>query len=403
MRKEYRNLIIIAVVYLALLLLFIGKYDFNVSSTIQLSSNHLKNFDGIIPAGVMMFNHSGFDGQYYFMMALNPSLEKVHIAPHFLQRIVYPILTYIFSLGIPEIMPFMMVLINFMVIILSSCIVMIILKKYKANLNLVFLWAFCVGLLISFTKNLSEPLMMLFIVFVIYFFEKERHFLASLFLALAILTRELGITVYAAILLYFVIKRDLKKFGIYALAIIPFLLGEIVLFYKTGVIPMFISYVSIAHPISPLVDYLSNKPNEIGITLNMIKDYILNFIPNLSNFSAFRTDTLVILRNMNFKYSSIFLLLFAFYQLILMIKNFIKDKKITIYTLILLSQIVLIFSLGKSIFSFSGIDALGRYAIGLFLFSILYTAEKQKKYSKFLAILSMLLSAIYFIIIIVLK
>jgi len=421
--KIFRNLLIIALFYAALLFLFISKYDFNISSTVQLSANHLHNYKGTIPDSIVRFDHDGFDGQYNLMMALNPSLEKIHIGLNFYQRIVYPVIVNIFSLGIPEVMPYMMVFINFAAVILSSYLIMFLLRRHKANINLVFLWAFCVSPLICFTKDLSELLMVLFILLTICLFEKNKHILASICLALAILTREIALPIYAAILLYFLIKCDWKKLFIYTLAVIPFGIWDIILFYKLGTLPIIASYWAISEPITSLLNYFKDKPREIELTLNTIKDHIPTLINNPSsintNMNAIststmtvintttntlpRTNILYILRDINLKYSSIPILFFSFFQLILIIWNYIKDKKITVYSLILLSQIALIFSLSKGIFSNGGIDALGRYAICLFLFSILYTTERQQKYSKILAIISTLISAVYFMIIIFIK
>jgi hypothetical protein len=79
-----------------------------------------------------------------------------------------------------------------------------------------------------------------------------------------------------------------------------------------------------------------------------------------------------------------------------MLRDLIKEKTITKYMVLSASQIALILLLQKSLF-YEEVDAIGRYALGMFLFSILYSSEKNKKYNRLLIILIVLSSVLYFI------
>jgi len=378
-KKEHKILIIIGIIYLAFLLLFISKFNFNPSATIELSENHLMQYDGKIPSGVVIHKTDGFDGQYYYMMVLNPSLEKIHIAPNFLQRILYPALAKILSLNITALLPIVFILINLASVLISSYVLLVLLKKYNANLNLVYLWAFNVGFLISITRNLTEPLMMCFIALMIYFFEKENHYWAASCLALALLTRELAITVYAAMLLYFLIKKDFRKLALYSFSIVPFLIWETVLMYKIGAIALISSSYAITRlPFGILNNFFNLFPN--------ISHYIIKNPEFSSNY----------LRGINSIFSPLPILLFTIVQAIISATSALKEKKITVHSILLLSQIALIGLLQKNLF-FQEIDCVGRYALVLFFFSILYFAKRGEKYSKILTVLLILSSALYFI------
>lgn len=392
MRTEHRILIIITLFYLLYILAFLAKFEFNPSSTIELSERYLKNFDGTLPQGlVVQVNSDGYDGQGYYMMAINPTLEKIHIIPNALQRIIYPLLASVLSFGIISLIPFNMLFINYVSIILSSYVLILILKRYKANLNLVFLWAFNVGLLICALRDLTGPLMILFVVAAIYLMEKQKYFISMIFLALAILTRDAALSVYVGLLLYFLIKLDFKKLRLYLLSIIPFLIWEVMLIFKTGRIPLFISFTSATKPFAGICEYLLNIPS-----------YIYKYV--IADFSLQNLLSLDYLRPIHKVFSPVPALIFALIQFIIMAIVFLKDKKITKYTLLLLSQLLMIFSLKECFFFNLEIGNIGRYAIPMFLFSIIYYIEKKDTYNRLLKVssvaliaLSLFMSIAYFI------
>lgn len=383
MRKIlYRSVLIISIFYLLYILLFIGKFNYNLSSTIELSERHLGQFEGTLPHNlVVQVNSEGYDGQFYYMMALDPSLEKVHIESYFLQRILYPLLASILSFGIASIIPFSLLLLNYASIILSSYLLMLIIKKYQANLNLVLLWALNVGFLICVIRNLTEPLMILFVVMAIYFMEEQKYSISMIALALAILTKESVLLLYVSLLLYFLIKLEFNKLKLYLLAIIPFLIWEIMLIFKTGTIPFLNSSAHIGIPFLGSLEYLFNIPPFIA------KYFISNF--SLRNFLSF--DYLRPIYKIS---SSLPVLVFSLIQLVIVIMVFLKDKKITMYTFLLLLQMGTFFSLSEQQFSYLEIDGFGRYGLLIFLFSILYYIEKKEKYNRFLKILSIALIAL---------
>jgi predicted membrane-bound dolichyl-phosphate-mannose-protein mannosyltransferase len=107
----------------------------------------------------------------------------------------------------------------------------------------------------------------------VYCLEQERHWTAALALSLAMITRELAITVYAAVLLFYLIKKDFKKVLIYSISIIPFALWEYLLFIKFGCI--FLRNSSLALSVIPggSIGYATE------ITRNF-ESYILNAAAN---------------------------------------------------------------------------------------------------------------------------
>jgi len=399
MDKLKRNLTIIALVYILLLGIYLAKFDFNPSATIQFSQNSLKIFKGQVPENIIRFSHSGFDGQYYYMMALEPELDSLRVSPHFFQRFLYPRLARMISLGITNLIPFILILINFIAIIIGSYFLMKILKHYDSNINLVFIYAFTVGLLISILKDLPECLMMTFAIISFYYAIKEKHKTAAIFLALSLLTRETAIIFWASIIVYYLIKRQWKTAIIYSLSIIPFLIWEAILTIHFGPIPFRAAFWSISwmKPLSGLLQYLSTKPVQIGELIQNVTPLENQTVYQMKNYALAES------RLLNKQFSSLVVILFALIQLFIMIKIYLKDRKLTLFNISLLFQIIFILSLTNVLYGSHGIDAIGRYSLGMVLLSVLYFGEKKINYSRFLLVISTALTIIYTLIMLFIK
>jgi hypothetical protein len=371
MKKSHKILVLISIIYIVFILLFIGKFDFNPSATIFFQDNYfdgLQQYNYSVPENIVILKQSGYDGQFFYMMALNMFEENIPVTTFRYQRIMYPFLTNTFAFGIESLIPISMLLINLFSIILSTYVLILILKKYDANLNLAYLWAFNIGFIITVTKNLSSPLLFLFILFAFYFTLENKHKTSSLFFTLAILTKEVAVAIILPLILYLTVKKEYKKCAPYFLPLMIFLLWQLILFLKFGQLAMLSSSNLLSLPLTGFINYLSE------ISLNQ------SFRDILAYFSVLP------------------ILLFAIIQIFVVFRK--RNTKISLITFILLAQILMIFSF-KNIYS-ETIDGLGRQAIGLFLFSILYSAEKGESYNPLLIILNLLTSVLFFVYLVIL-
>jgi len=377
MEKGRKIILFIIIFYIIYISFFLVKYDFNPSAIIEISENYSNSYSGKLPSNLVIHNSKGFDGQHYYFMALNPNLDNLNINPAFFQRIFYPMITILFSLGIKSLYPLMMLLINFASIILSCCILLLFLRKYNVNTTLAIFFAINVGFLIAILRNLTEPLMTLLVITSIYFLDEKRYILSSIFLTFALLTKELAITIYSAILLFFLLKKDLKKFLIYSLSIIPLFILEIILIIKKNRFPLNESFFSISNPLIGFINYFRNIPLNITryITepINNNQLFIHESLTSIyTAFNVFPLLTLILI------------------QLLIIIIIFIKTKKITLHLLLLLSQIALFITLRDGFFSYHQIDGIGRYAILFIFFAIIFYIKERKNFNKFLNFLSLI-------------
>jgi len=364
MKKEHKIILIVGIFYLIYILLFLAKFDFNPSATIELSEGSNKYNAPLPPNLVVQVNSSGYDGQYYYMIATDLAHKRILVDSYRYQRILYPFFAYLFSFGIISLIPLSLLLINFISVVLGTYILLLILKKYNANLNLAYLWAFNVGFFISIIRDLTSPLMFLFVLLSLYYFEKKNFKTSSLFLATAVLTRETALLIVVPLLTYFFIKQKFKNFVIYSVPIGIFLIWQLIISLNLGEFAILQSSSSIGLPFLGIIKYF----------------FWIDFPKSLSELYIY--------------FSVLPVIIFLFVQGYVLLRS---RWRFTPYLTILLFQMLFIIMLKFWLYT-EQIDALGRFGMSLFLFSILYSAERKQRYNLLLILLTILMSIGYFVV-----
>ena len=369
MKKAHQILIVVGIFYAIYILLFLSKFDFNPSATIGLSENNIGEYNGILPSNlIVQINRDGYDGQFYYMIATDIFLNRISGASYWYQRILYPALASVFAFGNIFLIPWTLLLINFTAILLGTYVFLRILEGHKSNLNLAYLFALNPGFLACVTRDLCEPLMALFILLAILSWKKKRHWLSSALLAFAILTKEMALLIACALLLYFLIKRRFREMAVYSLPLIIFLVWQLIVFIKLG-----------DAPLPPVARSISQGG--------------LPFLGCIEYFSLLRYPQNIM--DVHVYYLALPLLGFLVVQLYVILRG--KQKTISAYLIILLFQILLISCMDAHEHFINRFTALVRYATPLFLFSILYSAERKEKYNILLGVFIILMSVCYFI------
>ncbi len=389
MKKETRNLWVIAAGYLVFLLLFLSHFEFNPSATINLSDRHLGNYAAPLPANLIVHHNDGFDGQNYYFMALNPSFSNIRgVAPNFLQRILYPISARVLSFSYEPLLPIALLSINFAAALLSCLLLMRLLRNHGADENLVFIWAFSVGVLLSLSCNLTELMMMCLVLSSVYFFEKDSHWLATLSLAGALLARESSITLVAAFVFFFLIHLKIKRGLQYALAIVPFVLWQIFFAFRFGTVPFYRTPQALSLP-HFLTGHDVSGPGFVSMSMSNAAG--LRDIPGAAT-SLFET-----LSRINQTISPWPLLAFIAVMLCIAVRDLWKERRLSLYTVLIFSQLAFMFLITPKIMLNEGVEATGRYVLCLYTISFLYFAERGRRFSRILAFLLIGSSAAYFL------
>ena len=122
----WRPSIVVAAIYLLFLTLLTLIHHYSMIDYVHIGTF----FSRHDPHGTI-----GYDGQFYYFMARDPwhAYQYMDNAPYRYQRIVYSLLVYVVSLGQESLVPFMLLLVNFLSIVLSVEIVARLLAKRKLS------------------------------------------------------------------------------------------------------------------------------------------------------------------------------------------------------------------------------------------------------------------------------
>jgi hypothetical protein len=160
------------------------------------------------PTPVRVVVEDGYDGQFFYRLALNPfTTQRTELGvtmdnpPYRQQRILYPFVVWLLSLGRPEAVPTLMIAVNYA----SLCV----LGWFSARLFQSFghapIWGVAVviypGLLISLSRDLAEVMEACLLVGSLVMLRQARAWAATALLSAAVLTRETATLVPVAMLL----------------------------------------------------------------------------------------------------------------------------------------------------------------------------------------------------------
>ncbi len=180
--------------------------------------------DRVIPAtaGVhvgltVLHGTNGFDGQFYYMLALSPFSPQPPLpgARYFLgayraQRILYPFLVWLLTLGgHARYVPLAMVSVNLVAIVAIAALAAMIARRLGLEPLAGTMVAFCPGLLLSLAADLSEPLALACALGGLLCAMNRKWRSAAILLTLAVLARETTL-LFAVMLLALAVLSYLK-------------------------------------------------------------------------------------------------------------------------------------------------------------------------------------------------
>ena len=140
-------------------------------------------------------NVGGYDGQYYYYIALDPAKARYYMdqPTYRYTRILYPITARLLALGQPELVPYSLILINWLAIAGGTLAVAAWLRRRRVSPWFALVYGLFPGLFISLQRDLAEPLAFGLTAFGVYLLAckgNHRVIWAGLTFGLAALTRE---------------------------------------------------------------------------------------------------------------------------------------------------------------------------------------------------------------------
>jgi len=194
-------------------------------------------------AGVrsLAINALGYDGQFYYFIARDPGVIAgcAHNAPScpldYLrevrsERILYPLTARALALGQPALLPFTLLLVNFLAILITTLLVSLLCRAAGASPWLGAAAGLYCGETLAFLRDLTDPFGVMWMVAAVYLLRKKRPLLAALAVAAALLSREQLVFYVPFLAIPLVVHRQWRTLAwSAALALGPFLVWQVVL------------------------------------------------------------------------------------------------------------------------------------------------------------------------------
>ncbi len=154
----------------------------------------------------ILTDSAGYDGQFFARLAFSP-LDQQKSAwgitldhpPYRQQRIIYPTLAWAFAAGKPELIPWTLVLVNFLALVGIAVIAATIARRFQLYPGYGLLLMLSSGFLLSFGRNLAEPLAGFFVLLALYFLLDRRLIGCAIIASFGVLTREPAIITFGAV------------------------------------------------------------------------------------------------------------------------------------------------------------------------------------------------------------
>jgi hypothetical protein len=168
-----------------------------------------------LPAGVHVFAGTGYDGQFYYRQALGPF--DVAVVAHGirldglyrLQRLGYPLVSYVAALGRPSLVPDALVGVNVAAMALVGWLGGALARQSGRHAAWGLLLAGYFGLVTTLARDLTELVEACFLLAGLLAFRHRKYLAAGLALAAAVVTKETEVFVVAAFGLVLMVRAVL--------------------------------------------------------------------------------------------------------------------------------------------------------------------------------------------------
>ena len=166
-------------------------------------------------------NSAGYDGQYYYRVALDPfPTEPVKFGvtldrpAYRSQRVLYPLVARLLAFGRPALVPWTLVLVNLIAVAAIGYAGAAAAKRFGVDGWFGLTLGLYPGLLLSFSRNLTEPLALALVLVSLLLLGRSKHVAATVVLALAVLARETALLVAGVAAVLWLLSRRRSGVGL---------------------------------------------------------------------------------------------------------------------------------------------------------------------------------------------
>ena len=215
---------------LVLALVRIAPYEYNWSALADIGV-HMDDFRAhpVPPGTVLLHGKAGYDGYYYFRLALDPFFQRPGQRNVRAQRYLYPLAAYVLALGNPQWIASTLFAANLLAAVLGAWVV----ARMCVERGVSGWWSLCyslsVGNLLAIAYDLTSPMCLALAVAAISLQCRRRIGWAALVYALALMTRESAVLVVGSAVLYEWLGRRWRTGAVLALSVVPLAVWQVVL------------------------------------------------------------------------------------------------------------------------------------------------------------------------------
>lgn len=208
----------------------------------------------------------GYDGQFiYYIAGLGgaaaPHLDNV---PYRFQRILLPALVRVFSWGSPELIPWLILLVNGLAIVTATYVLARWFKKQRFSPWYALTYSLYVGTFMAYTRDLTEPLALGFAVLGTTSWLSNRRVEGLLFLTLATLTKETMLLFPIGIGCAELMRKEFKWLLMLAASAVPLAVWELFLFSRYGMVPLASGPSLELIPLKGILPHLALEPGRLS-------------------------------------------------------------------------------------------------------------------------------------------
>src|SRR4051794_30761080 len=241
--------IVIAICYITFFVLLLRARGGDVSLFVIAGG---QNVDASrVPPGLTVIpNIGGYDGIWFYRLAINPfsGVQAAHgiridNPPYRQQRVMYPLIVWLLSLGQISWIPWLLVIVNIIAAASMAAFGGAFAKRFGLNA----LWGVIVplypGFVLTLSRDLAEIVTAAFAMGAIWAIASRRNTVAAIFLTCAVLTREttllLALALAATWLIERVLHRERRIAAItFSIPVAVYTVWQVVLAFRWGVSPL---------------------------------------------------------------------------------------------------------------------------------------------------------------------
>lgn len=203
----------------------------------------------------------GYDGQFAYYIARDQldALPYLDVPAWRFQRMLYPTLAFLISLGQPSLVPWALVAINVVVISISTHLLSRLLARHGSSPYLALLLPLWMGQVFALRADLNEPLALMLGSLALWWFERDRPMLAATALAFGGLAKEVALLFVPAMVLVLALDKRWRlalRFGL--VAVLPYVMIQVVLYCWIGSTGL--DHLTSRYELAPLYGYLFTQP-----------------------------------------------------------------------------------------------------------------------------------------------